>query len=118
MMFLMATAVLVISCDEQEVEEEIAVEQVEDGASQTADVVPGIAVFSAYYSHIKCEASDGGADEVLRAYFKNLEICECWTNQWIEDNCVGDIDDETTEAYSFCVPRSTNRVPFGALCPR
>ncbi|MEL7147771.1 MAG: hypothetical protein AAFO69_15470 [Bacteroidota bacterium] len=118
--FLVASSLLVVSCEEEDIQQQSEIDEVAAAQIGGPDRVvgpTGLLEFEAYYTHIRCGSDNAPPTGIaeLKAYFKTKEICECWTWDFEVNNCNQGPGSQMT--YARCEKRTVSKLPFGALCP-
>ena len=120
-LMLLTSSFLIVSCEDDVVEEEINVELQEAAALPAGDGpdapdTPDELMFEAYYTWIRCGSDNAPPTGIaeLKAYFQSEEQCRCLTWKWEVENCAEGPGSQMT--YARCEKRLTSRRPYGALC--
>jgi len=88
-------------------DDEVSARKVETG---TPDDNPK---YEAYYTRITCSKTNTGNIE-LREYFKDYDMCDCYSYKWRTENC--DQGAGSAVIYNYCDRRNTSTRPFDIIC--
>jgi len=72
--------------------------------------------YEAYYTWIRCGSENAPPDGIaeLKVYFKFKSQCECYTSDWLIENCT--LGPGSARIYNRCDERSTSTVPLNIAC--